>query len=117
MKINEISKKYNLSVDTLRYWEKVKIIPQIKRDKNGYRIYSEEDCEWIEFVHCMRNGGATIAYLKKYLSLASSKRDTRKERKKLLEKQLLNLKNQLHILQQNYDFLEHKINNWNKYFE
>lgn len=116
MKSKDVSKKFNISIDTLRYWEKAKIIPQIERDSHGYRNYSEDDCKWIGFVKCMRNGGANIKYLQKYYQLAVSSEDTKIQRKQLLQEQLLNLQKQLNSLQQNYEFLNHKINNWDEYF-
>ena len=57
MTIAEVCTRFDLSQDTLRYYEKIGLIPSIQRKSSGIRNYSEEDCKWIEFVKCMRNAG------------------------------------------------------------
>lgn len=47
MTIKEVSKKYDISVDTLRYYEKIGLLPPIKRNSKGYREYTEMDCNWV----------------------------------------------------------------------
>jgi len=46
MTINEVSKKFDLSQDTLRYYERIGLIPSVNRNKGGIRDYTEEDCRW-----------------------------------------------------------------------
>ncbi len=58
--INEISKLTDLSKYTLRYYEKEKLIPLIKRDSSGHRIYNEKDLEWIEFLINIKQTGMSI---------------------------------------------------------
>ena len=69
MKISEVSKKYNITIDTLRYYEKIGLLPSIQKNSSGIRIYSREDCKKIEFIICMRSAGLSIEVLKKYLEL------------------------------------------------
>lgn len=57
MRIAEVSKTCELSPDTLRYYERIGLVPAISRDSSGLRDYTEEDCRWIEFIKCMRNAG------------------------------------------------------------
>lgn len=54
MNIAEVSKKYDLTQDTLRYYERVGLLPRVNRTSSGIRDYSEEDCHWVEFIKCMR---------------------------------------------------------------
>ena len=65
MMIAEVSKRYELSQDTLRYYERIGLIPNVNRNKSGIRDYTDEDCKWIEFVKCMRNAGLQIEVLTK----------------------------------------------------
>ena len=58
MTITEVSKKYGLSADTLRYYERIGLIPKINRNKRGVR-----DCRWVEFIKCMRGSGLSIESL------------------------------------------------------
>ena len=68
MTISEVSEKYSLTADTIRYYEKEGLIPRVPRTKNGIRDFDEETCSWIEFIKCMRNAGLEIETLKKYVT-------------------------------------------------
>ena len=60
MTITEVSKLYDITPDTLRYYERIGLIPKIHRNKNGIRDYTQEDCNWVEFIKCMRNAEMCI---------------------------------------------------------
>ncbi|GGG07852.1 MerR family transcriptional regulator [Paenibacillus abyssi] len=87
MTIAEVSKKFNLSQDTLRYYERVGLIPRVNRQKNGIRSYTEEDCRWVEFVKCMRSIGLPVEVLIKYVGLYQQGDETIEARKELLIEQ------------------------------
>lgn len=69
MKITEVSKKYGVSQDTLRYYERVGVIPPVNRAKGGSRDYTEEDCRWVEQATCMRNAGLPVEVIIEYIKL------------------------------------------------
>ncbi len=87
MTISEVSKKYDLTPDTIRYYEKEGLIPKAPRTKSGIRDFDEETCNWIEFIKCMRNAGLEIEILKQYVELFKQGSKTVKERRLLLEEQ------------------------------
>lgn len=87
MTIAEVSKKYDLTADTIRYYERIGLIPTIPRTKNGIRDFDEESCSWIEFIKCMRNSGMEIEILLEYVNLFKQGKITVKARKRLLEEQ------------------------------
>ena len=87
MTIAEVSKKYDLTPDTIRYYEKEGLIPRVPRNKSGIRDFDESSCRWIEFIKCMRNAGLSIEVLSKYVKLMNEGLETAKERKQLLEGQ------------------------------
>ena len=87
MTIAEVSKKYDLTADTIRYYERIGLIPTIPRTKNGIRDFDEESCSWIEFIKCMRNAGMEIEILLEYVNLFRQGKATVKARKRLLEEQ------------------------------
>ncbi|WP_413538800.1 MerR family transcriptional regulator [Enterococcus malodoratus] len=60
MNIKEVSEKYDLTPDTLRYYERIGVIPPITRDKNGYRDFSETDLNWVYFAKVLRNAGVSV---------------------------------------------------------
>ena len=69
MKISEVSKKFGVSEHTLRYYERIGLLPPVNRDKKGIRDYTEEDCEWISFIKCMRAAGLSIKTLIEYVTM------------------------------------------------
>ncbi len=87
MTIAEVSKKYDLTQDTIRYYEKIGLIPTIPRTQNGIRNFDEESCKWIEFIKCMRNAGMEIEILLEYVDLFKQGKSTVKARKELLKGQ------------------------------
>lgn len=87
MTIAEVSKKYDITPDTIRYYEKIGLLPKIPRTTNGIRDFDEKSCRWIEFIKCMRNAGMEIEILQKYITLFKQGRKTIDDRKSLLEEQ------------------------------
>nr|WP_199731703.1 MerR family transcriptional regulator [Cohnella endophytica] len=85
MTIAEVSEKFALSQDTLRYYERIGLIPQVNRSKSGIRAYTEEDCKWIDFVKCMRqSAGIPVEMLIEYVALFQEGDGTLETRKNLL---------------------------------
>ncbi|MDE6088270.1 MAG: MerR family transcriptional regulator, partial [Oscillospiraceae bacterium] len=60
MTIKEVSEKYDISQDTLRYYERVGMIPPVNRTASGIRDYQEEDIRWVELAKCMRSAGLPV---------------------------------------------------------
>lgn len=87
MNIKEVSTKLSLSADTLRYYERIGLIPPVARNKNGIRVYDEDDCAWIEFIKCMRSSGLPIEALIEYVALFQQGEETRSARKDILVEQ------------------------------
>lgn len=110
MTINEVSKKLNMTQDTLRFYEKNGLIGPIQREKSGYRNYQEDDLRRIEFVRCMRSAELPIEVLKKYMKLYDEGDETKEERKKLLIEQKGILDDKIKAMQEASKRLEYKIN-------
>ena len=74
MTISEVSKKYNLTQDTLRYYEKIGILYNVPRNKSGIRNYDENSCKRIEFVKCKESRSSAIRcrYSRNQISLTRS---------------------------------------------
>ena len=87
MTIKEVGKKYNLTPDTLRYYERIGLVSNVPRNKNGIRNYDDKTCRRIEFIKCMRDAGVEIEILIKYIDLYEKGWQTAKARKQLLEEQ------------------------------
>ena len=87
MTIAEVSRRYQLSPDTLRYYERIGLIPAVGRTKSGIRDSSESDCNWVEFIKCMRGAGLPIESLVEYVALFVQGNKTIPARKLLLIEQ------------------------------
>lgn len=107
--IAEVSKKYDLSQDTLRYYERIGLIPAVNRNKSGIRDYNEEDCRWIEFIKCMRAAGLPIEVLIEYVSLFQRGYETIDERKELLKEQRTLLAQKMEDMKKTLERLDYKI--------
>ena len=57
MTIAEVSRMFEISVDTLRYYERIGLLPAVPRTPDGIRDYGEKDLGWIAFIKCMRSAG------------------------------------------------------------
>ena len=86
MTIKEVSEKYGISQDTLRYYERVKVIPAVTRTSGGIRDYQEEDLKWVELAVCMRNAGLPIESLIEYQKLFQAGDETIPARLELLQR-------------------------------
>lgn len=69
MTIKEVSEKYDITQDTIRYYEKIGLQPPVSRTKSGIRNFNEQSCKWLEFIKCMRSSGMPIELLIKYMNL------------------------------------------------
>jgi DNA-binding transcriptional MerR regulator len=112
--IAEVSKKYDLSADTLRYYERIGLIPGVHRNQSGIRDYSEEDCRWIEFVKCMRSAGLPIEVLIEYVALVQQGDATIESRKELLVEQRRQLIARIEEMQKTLDRLNGKIEHYER---
>lgn len=109
MTIAKVGKKYGITPDTLRYYERIGLISDVPRNKNGIRDYDEKSCKRIEFIKCMRNAGVEIETLSKYISLIETGKSTVEERKKLLEEQRDKLLAKQKTITETLDRLNYKI--------
>ena len=109
MKIGEVSKKYDISTDTLRFYEKVGLIPPVNRNQSGIRDYSEADLRRVEFIKCMRGAGLPIEALTQYMNLVMQGDKTIEARKEILIDQRDLLAARIQEMQKTLDLLNYKI--------
>ena len=109
MTITEVSEKFDLSQDTLRYYERIGLIPSVNRNKSGIRDYTEEDCKWVEFIKCMRSAGLPIEVLIEYVGLFQQGDETIEARKELLTEQRKQLITRMEDMKKTLERLDYKI--------
>lgn len=84
MKIQEISKITNLSSHTLRYYEKIGLLRNVKRDSGGHRYYSDSDLVWIEFIKRLKATKMPLAEIERFAILRIAGDKTISERVEIL---------------------------------
>lgn len=112
MTIAEVSKKYGLTADTLRYYERVGLIPKVNRNKNGIRNYTEQDCRNVEFIKCMRRAGLPIEVLIEYVTLLQQGDETVEARRDILIEQRKELVKKMKEIKTTIDRLDYKIDRY-----
>ena len=114
MRISEVAEKYDISADTLRYYERAGLLPHVHRSSSGVRDYDETDCARIEFVKCMRSANVSIEALATYMRLLDQGDETIEERKAILVEQRDEARARLAELQAGLDHLDYKIANYDE---
>ena len=112
MTIAEVSRKYDISADTLRYYERIGLIPPVPRTRGGLRDYGEESCGWIQLMKCMRAAGVQIEALIEYVDLFQQGDATLDARKALLVEQRDQLVSRMAEMQATLDLLNQKIDRY-----
>lgn len=112
MTIAEVSAKYKLTPDTLRYYERIGLLPPVGRTSGGIRDYRETDLNWIEFIKCMRSAGLPIETLIEYVRLFAEGDSTANARKELLIEQRALLQKRIDELNGTLNRLDKKIEHY-----
>lgn len=107
--INTVAAKVDVTVDTLRYYEKQGLLFPVKRSTSGHRQFSDNDIEWIKFVLCLKSTGMPLEAIKAYRELATKGDETLVQRKAILEQHKTDLQKEISQLQGNLKTIEYKI--------
>lgn len=114
MKINEVSKQFDITSDTLRYYERIGLIPHVHRNASGIRDYTEADCKSVEFIKCMRSAGISVESLIEYVGLFQKGDSTRKARKAILIDERSKLLERMKLMQDTLERLNYKIDHYDQ---
>ena len=109
MKIAEVSEKYHVTPDTLRYYERIGLLQPVARNMSGIREYSENDIHRLEFIKCMRRAGLPIDVLIDYIHLLDQGDETIEARMELLQEQRVLLQARIKEMQETLSVLDYKI--------
>ncbi|CAH0285461.1 HTH-type transcriptional regulator AdhR [Peribacillus simplex] len=113
MNIKVVSEKTGVSADTIRYYERIGLIPPVKRDKNGVRNLDDEDIRWIEFSRHMREAGVSIEALIEYIELFKNGDDANiPARVGILCDERDEMQKRIDLMQSALDRLNYKIDNY-----
>ena len=113
----ETAKITGLSAASLRYYEKEKLLPQIARNDQKYRQYTDEDIEWIKMIQCMRRANISIQSIKEYVALLIQGGETLEQRYIMVQNHMTDIKNQMANLQNAFILTQKKLSFYEKLLE
>ena len=114
MKIAEVSERFEISSDTLRYYERIGLLPTVNRNGSGIRDYSDLDMRRVNFIKCMRKAGLPVDVLIEYMGLVQQGDSTVEARKDILKHQRAQVAARMAEMQKTLDLLDHKIEVYEK---
>lgn len=117
MNIKKAAELFDLSVDTLRYYERIGVIPPVKRNESGYREYSVNDLNWIYLAKNLRHAGLSIESLIEFVQLAQmrEKINVAEAQKQILHEQLAELNEKIQEMEQVRALLSYKIKTYDEH--
>ncbi|MCZ8517308.1 MerR family transcriptional regulator [Paenibacillus filicis] len=107
--IKEVTEMTGISASTLRYYESERLLPYVKRDENGKRLYDQEDLNWVHFITCLRSTGMPIAQIQKYVYLYKEGDPTISERKMMMLNHKKEIEKNIKDLYYNLDKINYKL--------
>lgn len=110
----EITEKLNLSMHTLRYYEKEELLPSITRNKNGAREYSDLNVEQLILIRCMRTANMSISYIREYMNLCMEGHSSISKRKEIILLQKNILEEEKKKLDENLEVINWKLEYYEK---
>ena len=111
-----VSQETGLSIHTLRWYEKIGLIPPVERAANGHRRYSEDDVRRILFINRLREAGMPIAEIKRYVDLGDSGEEAAYLRLELLEVHRQVVQKKIADLSETLAYIESKIEHYRELF-
>lgn len=112
--IAEAAQKIGISAHTLRFYDKEGLLPNIGRDKQGNRYFTENDLQWLSLLQCLKNTGMRLKDIKRFAEYAALGDGSIEERLTLLQNQTENVKRQIVELQNYLELLEYKLDFYQK---
>lgn len=107
--IQQAAQHTGLSIDTLRYYERIGLLEPVGRDQNGHRRYTQHDLAWIDLLLRLRDTGMPLAQMIRFAQLRRQGSATLTERRLMLEQHQQALEQRMQKLEQHMAALQHKI--------
>lgn len=111
--MKQTCEKTGLTYDTLKFYCNEGLIPNVKRDKNNYRVFNDKDIAWIKSLSCLKNCNMSIGEMKEYLELCLKGESTIPERQKILNNKLKELEEKMAKIQDSINYIHWKQNFYN----
>ncbi len=115
--IKQAAEKVNLTVHTLRYYDKEGLLPFVSRDKAGNRIFTDSDLDWLGLICCLKNTGMPIKQIAIYIQWCLEGDCSLEARLNLLLQHREAVVQQINALQQNLEVINYKIDHYKTHFK
>lgn len=106
--MKEVCDQIGISYETLKFYCKEGLVPNVKRDKNNYRIFDEKNIAWLKGLQCLKKCGMSIKDMKQYMNYCLEGPSTIPERKEMLDKSKKYLLDQIEKLNESINFIDNK---------
>jgi len=110
--IQEAATRMGTTTSTIRYYDKVHLLPHVQRDQNNHRLFQEEDLIWIKLVTTLREINMPIATIQQYVTLAGTGRSTLNQRLNLMSQQQEVLLKELQLAELRYAMANRWVNHY-----
>ncbi|MDR3595849.1 MerR family transcriptional regulator [Clostridium sp.] len=114
MTIKEAAEKTGISIDNLRYYERIGLIPEVPRTESGIRNYDEMAIHWIEFAMRFKKAGVSLEAIREYIQLALLGISTKEARREILLETKAGLEKKMHDIQETMEVINFKIDNYDQ---
>lgn len=111
--MKETCEMTGLTYDTLKFYCNENLIPNVKRNKSNYRVFNDNDINWIKSLSCLKKCGMSIEEMREYLNLCLKGQSSIPERQEILDAKLCELENKKQEIQEAIDFVHWKQNFYN----
>lgn len=115
--IKQAAEKVNLTVYTLRYYDKEGLLPFVTRDKGGNRVFTESDLDWLGLICCLKNTGMAIKQIGTFIRLCMEGDVSFDARREMLIEHRQAVIQQINELKDNLEAINHKIDHYNTLYQ
>lgn len=106
--MKEACQMTGMSYENLKFYCNEGLVPNVKRDSHNYRVFSEQDIQWIQGLNCLRKCGLGIAELKEYTALCLLGEESIPQRKEILSAKRARLLEGIAELESSIAYIDHK---------
>ncbi len=109
LSVSDVAQQTGVSAHTLRYYERIGLIPEVERTSSGHRRYGERHIRWVRFLRRLRSAGMPIAKMRRYVALITAGDDSSEERFELLAAHREDVVRRIEELQTHLEILDRKL--------
>ena len=114
MTIKEAAAQTGISIDNLRYYERIGLIPEVPRSAGGIRDYDADTMHWIDFAMRFKKSGLSLEAIREYIQLAIKGEATKPARKEILLEAKADLEERRKQIQESLDMINYKLVHWDQ---